>query len=218
MLKSTLSIHWKSIRVPLLAAGVTALAIPMFSAQRWFWSSSHEYDASFMLDTMEGLGVLYPLLAAAIGLLVAFTAWSADHRGDHVYARILPLERSQYAMLRYTAGLALLAIPITALGIGAAATAITASVPVGLTAYPLSLTVRFGLAALLAYSVFFAVSAGTARTAGIVLGSLLGVVVLQTFLSALGLGADIIGPAVNAILDFPGPFDVFGGRWMLIDV
>ena len=80
------------------------------------------------------------------------------------------------------------------------------------------MTVRFALAAGVAYSVFFAISAGTSRTAGYVLGGLLAVVGGQAVMFAIGIDVNLVDAFVSMMLEWPGPFDVFSGRWMLIDV
>ena len=70
----------------------------------------------------------------------------------------------------------------------------------------------------MAFSVFFAISAGTTRTAGYVLGGLLALVAAQTVLFAFGVDFSLVDDVLTLMLEWPGPFDVFGGRWMLIDV
>src|SRR5205823_857995 len=109
---------------------------------------------------------LYPVLAAALGLLVAIATWAPDHRGRHVHALSLPLPRWRYVLLRFGAGATLLAAPIVAVSAGALLATWSATIPAGLQGYPGALAIRFALAVLVAYAVFFAVSAGTARTAG----------------------------------------------------
>jgi hypothetical protein len=80
------------------------------------------------------------------------------------------------------------------------------------------LALRFALAALVAFSLLFAISAGTARTAGYVL-SIVGVVLVgQLLLSLAGGQTKLIEPVFDRMITWPGPFDIFVGRWMLIDV
>ncbi len=64
----------------------------------------------------------------------------------------------------------------------------------------------------------FAVSGGTARTAGIILGLLGAVIVVQIMASAVGMGLDIVSVMQAGFLTWPGPLAIFTGRWMLIDV
>jgi len=69
-----------------------------------------------------------------------------------------------------------------------------------------------------AYAVFFAVSAGTARTAGIILGVIGAVIVVQIVASVANVELDLLGKLQVVILNWPGPLAVFTGRWMLVDV
>jgi hypothetical protein len=80
------------------------------------------------------------------------------------------------------------------------------------------LAVRFALAVIVAYAVFFAVSAGTARTAGIILGMIGAVLLVQIIAGAANVDLDLVGRLQVAVLNWPGPLAIFTGRWMLIDV
>jgi len=93
-----------------------------------------------------------------------------------------------------------------------------ATLPPGLQTYPIALTLRFALAVFVAYAVFFAVSAGTARTAGIILGAIALVVLVQVIVSGANLEWDLLGTLQVVLLQGPGPLAVFTGRWMLVDV
>jgi len=167
---------------------------------------------------VQSWGTLYPLLATALGLLLAMMAWAADHRGRHIHALTLPVPRWQYVLLRFGAGFLLLAAPVLAVLIGASLAVLSATLPPGLQAYPLALTVRFAFAVFVAYAVLFAVSAGTARTAGIILGVVAVLVLVQVFASIAGLDVDLAGALQTVLLTGPGPLAVFTGRWMLVDV
>ena len=164
------------------------------------------------------MGTVYPILAGATGLLLATTAWSADHRGGHVYAWSLPLPRSYYAALRFFAGALLLMIPVLALSLGSLISSVSVAVPDGLTVYPVALGLRFGLAALVSFAMFFAISAGKPRTAGWVILALLALPVVQLVISVAGSDINLLRPVGTFLFDQPGPFEIFGGRWMLIDV
>ena len=84
--------------------------------------------------------------------------------------------------------------------------------------YPASLALRFALAVLVAYAMFFAVSAGTARTAGIILGVIGAIIAVQIVASVANVEIDLLGKLQAGILNWPGPLAVFAGRWMLVDV
>lgn len=206
--------QWKSVRLPLFALVAGAFAVPLVAAT----AATSDATAYSALDIGASLANLYPLLAGAAGLLMAISSWSADHRGGNVYAMALPISRSRYATLRFGVGALLLAAPIAALAVGALAASSMAPIPEGLTAYPVALAVRFALAALVAYAMFFAISAGSPRIAGYVILALVAIPLLQVLLGMLGADVNILRPIGSFLFDTPGPFDIFGGRWMLIDV
>ena len=82
----------------------------------------------------------------------------------------------------------------------------------------MALALRFALAVVVAYAVFFAVSAGTARTAGIILGLIGGVILVQIIANVANLNLDLFDRLQILVLNWPGPLAIFTGRWMLIDV
>ena len=214
MFRVLLFTQWKWSRVMLLLATVAAFAIPALSVQ----SIAGAYSNFEAVRTLQGFGIAYPLLAGAIGVLLSLTAWSSDHRGRHVYALSLPIERWRYVWLRYAAGLLLLIPPILALWIGGMLATGLGGAPAGLHGYAGSLALRFALAALLAYTALFAISAGTPKTAGIVLGVCAGLVAIDVLLGAADINVELLEPIVNGLFMWPGPFEIFTGRWMLIDV
>jgi hypothetical protein len=214
MFKAILKTQWKWTRVVVLLASIAAFTMPVVSMNT---NGAHRGPREF-IGTMQTWGVGYAILAAALGLLVAILAWSSDHRGHHVYALSLPIARWRYVLLRFGAGVAFL-LPVTvALGIGASLATATWPLPAGLHAYPLALTARFGFASLVAFAVFFAISAATARTAGIILGLVGAVVVAQFLADAIGLHWQIVSHAVDLVMVYPGILAIFSGRWALVDV
>ncbi len=210
--------QWKWSRLTLLPLVVTAFALPLLSVQRAGNPQTTPWDARLMLNAIQAWGVGYPVLATTIALFIAMTAWSADHRGRHVYALSLPIPRWHYALQRFGAGAILLGAVAIALWLGALLAAGTASIPAGLHAYPTAIAVRFALALFVAYSVFFAITAGTTRTAGYVLAILGGLIVAQVLAAAAGLDIRLIPFLGDRLILWPGPLEIFSGRWMLIDV
>jgi hypothetical protein len=171
-----------------------------------------------VLAELRSWSVLYPVLAAALGLLAAVAAWAPDHRGGHVHALSLPVPRWRYVLMRFAAGLTLLSGPVVALSVGAVLATGAAATPPGLHGYPVALALRFTLAVVVAFALFFAISAGTARTAGAILGALGALVLVQVLASAAGVEVNVLGALQSLVLDWPGPLGVFTGRWMLLDV
>jgi len=209
---------WKWSRLIILLGAVAAFALPILSVQGASSDAVTPLTAGELLRSIQSWGVLYPVLAAALGLLVAIATWAPDHRGRHVHALSLPLPRWRYAMLRFGSGLLLLTAPMLALLLGAVLATRLAALPAGLQGYPIALALRFALAVAVAYAVFFAVSAGTSRTAGVVLASIGAVILVQVLATAAGTDLNLLGPLQNALMNWPGPLAIFTGRWMLIDV
>ena len=210
--------QWKWSRIVVALGTVVGFALPILSVQGATSESTSALKAGELLGMMQSWGVLYPVLAAAIGLVVAIATWAPDHRGRHVLALSLPLPRWRYVLLRFSAGLVLLLPAMLGVLIGAFLASTTATLPPGLEAYPIALAVRFAFATAVAYAVFFAVSAGTTKTAGIILAVIGAFIVVQVVASAAGIQLDLMGPLQVTVLNWPGPLAIFTGRWMLIDV
>ena len=218
MFRAVLSSQWKWSRLIVVVGTVAAFAIPLLTLQGAALADRVALQPQELLRAVQSWGTAYPLLATALGLLMAITAWAPDHRGRHIHALTLPIERWRYVLLRFGAGFVLLAAPIAAVVIGSSVAALTATLPPGLQAYPIALGVRFAFAVFVAYGVFFAVSAGTARTAGIVLGIIAALILVQVVATIANLGVNLLSTAQTVLLLGPGPLAVFTGRWMLVDV
>src|SRR5438552_1450226 len=184
MFRVMLYSQWKWCRLIVVLGSVAGFALPLVSVQGAARADSSPLQAGELLQAVQSWGTLYPVLAAALGLLVAIATWAPDHRGRHVHALSLPVPRWRYVLLRFGGGVTLLAVPMLAVLLGALLATWSATIPPGFQGYPVALAVRFALAVLVAYSVFFAVSAGTARTAGIILG-LVGCIILVQILANL---------------------------------
>ena len=218
MFRVMLYSQWKWTRLIVALGSIAAFALPLVSVQGAARADSNPLQAGELLQAVQSWGTLYPVLAAALGLLVAIATWAPDHRGRHVHAMSLPLPRWRYVLLRFGAGTTLLAAPVIAVSAGALLATWSATIPAGLQGYPVALAIRFALAVLVAYAVFFAVSAGTARTAGIILGLIGGVILVQIIAGVANVDLDVLGRLQVVVLNWPGPLAIFTGRWMLIDV
>jgi len=210
--------QWKWSRIVVALGTVAGFALPILSVQGVTGESTSALKAGELLGMMQSWGVLYPVLAAAIGLLVAIATWAPDHRGRHVLALSLPLPRWRYVLLRFSAGLVLLVPTMLGVLVGALLASAMATLPPGLETYPFALAIRFAFAVTVAYAVFFAVSASTTKTAGIILAAIGAIIVVQVVASAAGIQLDLTGPLQAVVLNWPGPLAIFTGRWMLIDV
>jgi hypothetical protein len=208
--------QWRWSKLVIVFGTVVAFALPILSVQGATRGTS-ELRPVELLMFLQGWGILYPTTACALGLLVAMAAWAPDHRGRHIHTLSLPIPRWQFVLLRFSAGALLLLLPIVALLIGAILASKGAAVPPGLRTYPLSLGFRFGLATMIAFALFYAISGGTPRTAGIMLGTVFALVLIQTISSTIGFSLHL-GELLEYSLSLPGPLALFTGRWMLIDV
>jgi len=218
MFRALLYSQWKWSRLIVVLGTVAGFALPIISLQGAARADRGPLQAQELLRAVQSWGSLYPVLAAALGLLVAIATWAPDHRVRHVHALSLPLPRWLYVLLRFGSGVTVLAGPVLAVLVGALLATTLASLPVGLQGYPLALALRFAMAVLVAYAVFFAVSAGTARTAGVILGVIGSVIVVQIVANVANVELDLLGKLQVVILNWPGPLAVFTGRWMLVDV
>src|SRR5213082_1242880 len=205
--------QWKWSRLIVLLGSVAGFALPIVSVQGAARADASPLAPAELLRTVQSWGVLYPVLAATLGLLVAITTWTPDHRGRHVHALVLPVPRWRYVLLRCGAGAALLAAPILAVTAGALLATWSATIPAGLQGYPVALAIRFALAVLVAYAVFFAVSAGASRTGGIILGRIGGVILVQIIAGVANVDLDLFGRVQVLVLNWPGPLAIFTGRW-----
>src|SRR5881396_450419 len=218
MFRAILYSQWKWSRLIVALGTVAAFVLPLVSLQGAARADRSPLEAEALLHAVQSWGTLYPLLATALGLLVAIATWAPDHRGRHIHALTLPLPRWRYVLLRFAAGATVLAGPILAVLLGAVLATALATIPPGLQGYPLALALRFALALLVAYAVFFAVSAGTTRTAGIILGVIAAVILVQVVASIANIDLNLFAAAHTVLLLGPGPLAVFTGRWMLVDV
>ena len=210
--------QWKWSRLIVVLGSIAGFALPIVSVQGAARADRSPLQAAELLQAVQTWGTFYPVLAAALGLLVAIATWAPDHRGRHVHALSLPVPRWRFVLLRFGGGAVLLAAPVAAVLIGALLAIASATLPSGLQGYPVALAARFALAVTVAYAVFFAVSAGTSRTAGVILGIIGAIVLVQIVVGVANLNLDLVGVLQRAALNWPGPLAIFTGRWMLIDV
>lgn len=213
MYRMILLTQWKWTRAIVLIATILGFALPLASLQ----AATGPGRAADFVARMQRFGVWYPLLAAAMGLMIALTAWAHDQRGRHVYALTLPVSRSQYVLMRLSAGLSFLIPPAIAVLLGALFVSVFGDIPSGLTVYPVALTLRFFFAAGVAYTLFFAIGSATQKTAGIILGAAAAILLAQYLLAVLGADLNLLERTVDILFRSPGVFSVFSGRWSLID-
>ena len=231
MFRQMLYVHWKASRFGLIPFVLGAFALPLLSIQGIRVEGTDPGSATvrgiLLLEGVSRWTQLYPLLALALGSILALMVWNWDHRGDHVYPLTLPMARWKYVLLKMAAGGTLLLLPVLLLWLGALLAVSVVEIPEGFRGYPNAIGFRFLLASAVSFSLFFALAAGTMRTAvGLLVAWILVVLGGEILVPALGDWLHV--PALshfrfmpwflNAAMTWPGPFEVYAGNWMLIDI
>lgn len=227
MFRTLLFVQWKTARWAVLMLAPLCLGLPILVMRlaASLADSPFGSNALAMIRMVQVWTPLFPLLAAVTGAAFALCAWTWDHSSNHVYALSLPLPRWEYVLLKMAGGVLLLAIPAAAVLVGAIIGTRMSDIPEGIQAYPVAFAGRFLMGTLLVYAITFALAAGTIKTTmrilvGFVLLMVFGTLFMSFLQSALHLEnvatpLDFLG---DALVNWPGPFNVFGGSWMLIDV
>lgn len=228
MYQPMLYLHWKQIRVGLIPFILAAFGLPLLSVQGIgtpLGMEGQSLQAYAVLNSMQDSTMFYPLLAAAIGVTLALSAWNWDHQQEHVHALSLPLARHEYVMLKMGAGVVLATLPALALWLGSHVAVAGVELPAGLRAYPNLIALRFFIASILAFAVFFTLASGTIKTTVCISSVLLAFFVLGGPLSDfLGLyfdffdRYDLVELVIQLLAESPGPMEIFTGNWTLIDV
>ena len=167
-----------------------------------------------LLQTSSEYGRVHAAVAVLAGLLMGSGVWQSDITAGHVYALTLPTPRWHYALLRFATGVLILCAVVAAFWIGSLVAATLVSLPSGLQAYPTALSVRFALTALLSFSLFYALSSLTTRTAAVVLLAIAGVIILEIALRS----ADASWSVFDMVKRDEDDWLLASGRWMLFDV
>jgi hypothetical protein len=218
MFRQVLSSQWRWSAVGVVILAIAGFGIPVWVVQRAGLISPSDWDVVQMLTYVREVSILFPLLALIAGVAMAGLAWAADHRGQHVYALSLPVPRWYYTLLRFAAGLVLLAPIVLCVGVGSVVAVQAATIPHGLTSYVGPVVLRFALSVLVTYALLFAVVAAPRRVQRIVLGVVAGLILLQVGAVLAGIHFDILYYTLGRLFDWPGPFQIFAGPWMLIDL
>ena len=227
MLGQSLMLQWKASRFAVVPFVLAGFGLPLLAVRQAHASAARSPfgAAGTMIDSLQMWLPLFPITAALLGLTLGLGAWSWDHRSNHVYALSLPVTRWEYALLKLAAGVIVLLIPVAAVLAGVSLGVALIDVPAGLHAYPFAFTFRFLLAALIVFAAAFALAAGTVKTttrvlSGLVLFLIFGSIAVGFVEQAFGI-EDMWTPIEMLHAAFgrwPGPFHVFGGNWMPIDV
>ena len=218
MLAAMLRVQWTRVRAPTVLVAVLLFVLPLVIVRLGAAGEADMVNIGAWLRAAATIGRAFPIAALLIGLYLGVAAWQDDTRGRHVYALTLPLSRELYVVYRFLAGAAPILVLVVALGAGSLLASSLVHLPSGIHAYPLALTVRWMLAAVVCYALFFAIGSATRRAALIVLGVFVGILVAELAVAAMELELDIIGTAYSLLTTPPGPLSMLLGNWSLFDV
>jgi len=219
MLTSLLLTQWKSSRIVITLAALLAFALPLGSVlYGGALSVAPGWQVANWLNASRIVGAAIPFVALGTGVILGMVTWAPDHAGRHVYALSLPVPRASYIMMRYGAGLALLAIPAGALLISSLIAVMAVDLPAGVNAYPLQLAGRFALTLVLSYALFFAIAIATKRAVLATFGIMGGMLLADLLLTIAESEAVVTVTILKFLTTWPGPLALLLGRWALFDV
>lgn len=219
MYRQVLHALWSALRLPVGLLSLVGFALPLLTVTYGGnLQGAPTGQVALWLFVAQQIGVLIPGLALVTGLLLGLGAWMHDHAGNHVYALSLPVSRPKYVWLRFAAGATLLLAPVLSLGLGSLIATWSVRLPSGVHAYPVALTGRFLMAALVCYAIFFALAISTKRAAVAVLGAICGILLADLLLTAIGVGPSVTPTVFMWLTNWPGPLAILIGRWSLFDV
>jgi hypothetical protein len=217
MFKQVLFTQWKWSRTELLSSIVVAFVMPTLVIRIGF-SLADVYSISNALDVVGFAGALFASVAVLSALALAWRPYVVDATLRHVGPLTLPVAWPAFVRMRFVAGALLLLLPTLAIWLGGLVATAAITIPPTLHAYPGGIALRFLIAALVAYAAGFALQYLAGKQAvrvALILFALVAVIELAA--NAVGYDSFAI-KSWNVLTTWPGPFAVFGVRWMLIDV
>lgn len=217
--RTMLFVQWKLQRTELLALTLVAAAIAPVAT--WPIVRSGVDPMIPLIRMVDGGSLIKSasgLLALGIGALLAIRPFALDARARHTYSLALPIPRSRYAFMRVGTGLSLGLIPVLGFLIGALVAVQIVPDTVWVQRYPLGLALRFLLAVVVAFAMFFGIQYGLGNRAlrwvVIVALTVGGVEVIGQALA----GTSMIGPTLDLLSGSYSPVRIFRDRWALFDV
>jgi hypothetical protein len=214
MFQSMLAVQWRWSRWSVLLITITLIATAAWSVGAEQPRFQEPMPSPFAMRLETASGWLHVLVFIA-GFLLAMHAWRTDHAGRHVYALSLPIARWRYVLYRYGAGLLFITVITLAFWLSAVVVVSSITIPDGLHAYPIGLSLRLALALFTAYALFFAIWSATPRT-GYYTAAL---IVLLLLVMTIPLRPVFeFREALRWLWNYAGFAHVFSGRWFLIDV
>ena len=119
---------------------------------------------------------------------------------------------------RRMVGLVLLLLPAAGFLTGALFASVATELPPMLRAYPLGITIRFGLAAATAFALAFGIQYGLGRRASRVILVSVAVIGATEVLGQLFFSVSPTAPMWHALGSEASPLRIFAANWMLFDV
>jgi hypothetical protein len=209
--------QWKWARTELFLYVLAAFLIPTIMIRIGF-SYIDAYSIRSVLNMGAYAGIFFCALAIACAFGLAWRPYINDASLKHVGPLSLPISWPRFVQMRFLAGVVLLLVPTVAVWIGGVIATASAPIPPTLHTYPGGIAIRFFFAALIAYAAGFLLQyAGGKHAVRIAIFLFLTVVGVELAGQLLGYDS-IVGSTWNALTSWPGPFSIFGARWMLIDV
>lgn len=218
MFRQILFTQMRWTRTLVIAMAVLAFLTPAIAWWMGGMSTVYPERPAAIITGFQTVGAMLTLIAGLGAFLVAAYPWMMDAASKHVFPLSLPIRWREYLAMRFGAGVLSLLVPALALYLGSLFALSFVDLPPTLRAYPGTLALRFLAAALIAYSVTFALQylAGRRATA-IILGILVGGLAVYAVFNVLGL-APMMDRFVSGLFEFPGPLAVFASDWTLVDV
>jgi hypothetical protein len=176
------------------------------------------YPPGSMLEYGRVIGLMHGLGAFLTGFLAAISSAEGDLAGKHIYALSLPLPRWHYLLLRFGAGLVLVAGCTAVLTFLDTGVTMLITLPEGMHAYPGALGVRFFFASLLVYAISFALGTLDNRRGAQWMIGILAALGLALWAASAITHVTAWSIASRLLLLPASPLRIIIGSWAFIDV
>ena len=225
MLRAVLLTTWRWTRWPMVIVAVLAFANPVLTVAYLGGLDLRALPVRDVLSAFTVTGSMLILAAFVAAMTAAVSGWGVDATLGYVYLLVLPVPRWYVVLLRFTAGLIVLGVPVGALLLGNLVVALFGTPPELIRAYPFGLAVRFAAACGSFYAVFFALGALSRRPDDTDARKLLVAVAggVAALIGGLWLDKNVFHDAISTafVTWMSGPWSpvaLFLGRWGLFDV
>lgn len=217
--RTMLYVQWKLQRAELLGFTLLTALIAPLSIWPGIGSSIDAMRSNPMyIDRGMLIRTGGALLAVCIGAVLAVRPFFLDARVRHTYALALPTPRSHFALMRAGSGILLSLMPAAGFLIGCIIAAQILPDTLTIRSYSVELTVRFFLAMLMAFAVFFGLQYGLGgRARRWVLISAFTVLGVEVF-TQFTLRSSVITPVAEMLAGSLSPLRIYLDRWVLFDV